>query len=507
MKKLQIILMSIILLFLVSCDFFTRTSSTDANDISTNDITGDISTEPLENPFSGLNFIRPISLTDSVLNKIQDSSGRIAYLDEEIYVYYEDALFDLSSFYIDVDGETKEFDTHQPMGYSYFHILNYDVDNEVLYYYRDGRIYNLPSDIEDDTNLYASSLRSVQYINSRYTLISGEFKTFRGETLFSGSGIKIYPYTGYFDDHGFHAYSSDLVQDHGCTINSYDGFTDEPTNTTVVHDDYTCSASYSINNKYALIELIDFIRLGGYVTISPDGDVNVMDFEQMLPDFDSYVTDSLSIKNKCLVYFQYEDTSGTIHKVYTDFSLSYFKIDDPKTSSDFYFANDEYLLYRQISTEYQLYKNEELLYTYTTRNATSANVYMHISGNYGLIYETNISSNGRITRVNLNDGTSISYDISPFSAREVIGDFIIYVEDSDMYLYNYVTDEKTPIGPSGKISLVNDDYFIISIEDKIYLYDLLNLEKTEMDQIGYFNYYNYIYAYLVEFDGQYYIIG
>lgn len=473
----------------------------------TTEVTTIETTTSFINPFPGMDFIRRINISNDVVNKITNSSGRIAYIDEEIYVYYEEGL-NAASFFVDVSGVTHEFDTHAPMSFSDNFIMNYDAEHQVMYYYANSRIHALPNDIDDEINLYASDIRDFKYTNSQYSLIANEFISFRGDHLFTVGETTVFPYQNIGDELRFYSYNSGTSQDHGCTIQSYDGF-DDPISSTVVHDDYVCSSDYKIVNRHVIIEFIDFTTTAGYAIICPDGEIYIMDFATMMPDFKSYDYDTYGVAGGAMMYFRYTDNSNESHHVATNFDLSYIGIDemDSSMASKTKYAVGEYRFYQYSSTEYRIYKDDVKFYTYATRNSSGASVLYNMINGYGVIYETGMSGNGRLTRVDLNDGTTDVYDIWLLSVSGMVSHYLICSDESGSFLYDIENDSRITLEADGAIKIVNDDYFLIYTDDLVYIYDVNDLSLTETNKVGFLRRTLIPYAFLVEYEGNYFIIG
>jgi hypothetical protein len=510
MKKIQILFLSFITLLLVSCGEQSTTSGitgTMASEITNSSETTTLNNESI-NPFEGLNFISHLQLDPSVIDQINSSSGRIAYIDEDLYVYYEEGLSP-SSFFVNNDGDIIEYDTQQAMGYSDDFIINFDVENNVIYYYDSPYIDSVPSTVNSSIDLYASRYRELKYYNSKYSLVANSFITFKGETLFSADGTVAFPYINIGDDLRFYSYESNITQDQGCSIKSYDGFNDTP-EINLVHDEYTCSAEYQIKNRNVVIELMDHARLGGYVSITPDGEIHVMDFTVDIPGFRSCVYDSFRVINEWIIYFQYEDADGESHSAVTSYDLSYICIDEMSLSMAIknVYVDQNYRFYKYSSTEYRLYKDEERFYTYTTRSSSFTFVFFFRFGDHGVVFETSTATgDGRITNINLADGSVVSYDKPMISVSFQVGNFILLIENSDCYLYDIINDNFITTGLSGAIKEVNSNYCLIYSDENVYLYDLMTNDYIQMNRIGHLRRTYQPYAFLVEYQGEYYLIG
>ena len=510
MKKIQIMFLISILLFLLSCGVQSTTSEliggTTSGTTSGTDTTS--SNNDFVNPFGDLDFIKHLNLSASVVQMIENSTGRIAYLDESMFAYYEEGLSP-SSFFVFRNGENFEYDTHQSMGYSDYFIINYDSANDVIYYYDSPYINSIPSVVDAGIDLYASRMRELKYFNSEFLLVGNSFITFKGELLFSDGGTTVFPYQNIGDDLFFYTYLSDITQNQACSIKTYNSFSDSP-KITLVHDEFTCSDEYAIKNRNVVIELMDLTTLGGYVTITPDGEIHVMDFDISFPDFDSYVLNSFSAVNEWLIYFQYEDDQGESHHVVTSYDLSYIAIDemDASIASKNIYVDEDYRLYKYSTTEYRLYKSGVRFYTYTPRSSAFTTVQFAKYGNFGVVYETNTATgDGRMTRINLLDGTVVSYDKPMFSVSFNVSHYMAIRADNTNLLYDISNDEFITIEATGTFKAVNDDYFLIYSDDFVYLFDLENREMIRMNRIGYLRRTLQPYAFLVEHEGEYYLIG
>jgi len=465
----------------------TTQTTTSGNPLTENPDTTQTTTSG--NPFAESSFIRRITPEEGVVEMIEASSGRIAYIDDELYIYYEEGLGP-TSFFVRTGGETLEYDTHAPMGFSDFFFTNYDMDHRVLYYsssIMNVFIQTVPSVIDAEIRIYPSSTRSVKHATSGWLLVSNEFLTIRGERLFADGGTVVFPYRNFGEDLRFYTYRSDLTQDQACTIRSYEGFESTAVDT-LVHAEYTCDSQYRIVDRNVVIELVDFIHTGGFVTITPDGNFHVMDFSEAFPDFDAFDDDSIRYYDQ-VIYFRYEDTAGENHQVVANYDLSFMTIDlfNIDMASRNVFVDGDLRFYEYSMTEYRLYKDELLFYTYAPLAAYSPYPFFERVGDFGLVIETDFGTGaGRLVRIDLEDGTTVVHEFASFSGGPLIGGSLMMTDDGECFRYDVAADSFVDLGVSGAYRRVGENGFFVSTEEKLWLFDGTGDDPVAFDIVGFF---------------------
>jgi hypothetical protein len=454
-----------------------------------------------------------LNFTEGIREKVENSSRRIVYLDEEMYVYYEDPSE--NTIIVEWAGATKEIEI---TGSTNFFVMNYDTVNEVLYYSDRSSLYTVPSTVNGEFDFYPGDVDyRIDYVNSEYILLGNQFRSFKGASVFADGGIIVHPSRSIADGSRFYTYRSSVTETQGCTIKAYDEFDSVPQDT-LVHNHYTCSRDYRIiNGDTVFIELIDFNSFAGYVTITPDGKVHVMDFSESLPGFAESLPDFrinreyfFGFPNQCMVTFYYRDGNGESHYVATNLDLSVvlFNAYNYTIASKTIYADSHFRFSQNSTTEYSLYKDGQPFFNYPVTTEYSGNVQFHRYGDFGIIFKISlISSNVTLTRVNLDDGTSLDYDIQFWADNDVKGDYLLVDQSNEICLYDIINDEFTPLGVQGLFLKTNEDYQVIFNDDNVYLYDVANRTLVEMERIGHYIKSNSIYAFLVKYEEEYYIIG
>jgi hypothetical protein len=395
---------------------------------------------------------------------------------------------------------------YQPIGENTL-VMNYDVKNSVLYYnYDHDSINSIPQVVDDSVELYAGRRRDIAYHNSRYLLANGSFISFRGDKFFSTGEVTPFPYQNMGDDVRFYSYHSGTVYERGCSIKTYNGFYDTPKET-LVHSEYTCSADYSIQNRNVVIPLIDFNVMGGYATITPDGLIHVMDFAADIPNFDHY--NSFSIINEWVICFGYIDKDGEDHDVISSYDLSYLKTDliGISNAPRVIYLDRNLCFHRYSGTDFRLYKDGVLFYTYNQADSMCHYDFFRC-GEYAVFYELNMGSgNGKIIVINLTDGTEIVYEKKGFWMEYFSANYLLVSEESNLFLYDVPNDDFIALKESGTFKKVNDDCFLLYSDTYVYLYNLSTRNSFEMRRIACFRQYLTPYAFLVEYKGEYYLLG
>jgi len=497
MKKLLVIMMIGISIFLFSCEKSVTTTALIT-------ITGYI------NPFEGLDFIRHRSFSPKMIAEIGKSSGRIAYADDDLLVYFGQGTLQGSVFaYKDKTPAAAgplALDGSDPL------VMNYDVHNNVLYYANDsnGRqsIKSIPQVVDESIELYAGRYRDINYYNSQYLLANSTFVSFTGDTLFTTNETTPFPYQNIGDELRFYSYHSGDVSEHGCTIKTYNGFTSTPVET-LVHSEYTCSRDYSIRDRKVIIPLINFNEMGGYATITADGEIHVMDFAADIPNFDHYT--SFLIVNEWVLCFTYVDLSGESHDVISSYDLKYLKTDmiAPSNASRVIYLDENTVFHRYSGNEFRLYYDGVKTYTYYTDADTTRCFYdFYRCGDYGVFYELNMGTGaGKLITVNLSNGAEIVHEINGLQFDYFSEEYVLIGDEDTVSLYDVASDKFIALEISGAFRKVNDDYFMLVSDSVIYLYHVASRDWFQLNRVAYFRRNLSPYAFLVEYEGEYFLLG
>jgi len=507
MKKSLIILLAVIIAMLTACDNTSAgtTTTTTTSAASSASIESTTLTE-FVNPFEEYNFIRKIDLAQDAVDMIEAGTRRIAYLDNQRYFYYEIGR-DASTFFMYSNGVVSEYDTRHTSSFEDYFITSYDAENNVLYASNGTYTSSVPISIDSAIELYPSRNDDVLFTNSEYSLIGNRFMSASGETLFSNGEIVVFPRQSLGDDLRFYTYESGEYGDHGCTILTYEGFSGEPIKETLVHSDLMCAEDYQIQNGYTIIKLTNFTSIWGVVIISPSGDIKVIDYELDFPDLLFGLNGSFTVEDWC-IYFEYRDNNSLDHKVVIDFNLNYIGIDEmmEPIAEKTVFLDYGYSLYQPSSTYYTLYKNQEQFFSFLIRNIHPY-VKVNFYGDFAVIYENSTGGEGRITRLDLRDKTYISYDQSLFAGCFTSGQYLLYEQDGYFHLYDILNDSFYFLDITGTPMKVDGDSFLIYNDNSVYLFESDEMQLTELNKIGYFQKGIHQYAFLVEYEGNYFVIG
>lgn len=504
MKKPLCIFLLWVMIILVSC---TSVSSTTMTSVSTSTDTTSTTETEYVHPFPEWTFMKQVNISSSVLDLIQASTGRIAYLDEHVYMGYQIQMTSpLIVFHS--NGETKTFPTTTVNREAF--VLHYDSVNDVIYYIADGMIRTIPAEVDSSTRWYPLQSTKIQYVNPYFSVLGNRIMTIQGDVLFQGTGVLVYPHNRFRPTERFYTYESKDTVMNGCTILTFNGFDASPTSTKV-HDVYTCDKAFTASSNNVLIPLMRASSLKGFVTITSQGSTQVFTFEDDLVDYASLEhTTSYRILSAKTIYFEYRDRENQLHRVMMnwDFSIVYLDRFFASNATASIYFDEQYLFYEETDNEYHLYKNDELFYTYTSITPSWNRVSFSYLGNIGLITDLDIDTGlGRMIRVDLTTGEDTLFNFENLTALGMIGNFIVIQSTGPLRLYDVINDQFVETTVSGTLYPITDSILLLYTDMKLYFYDLNNGQVVEMNRVGHYEEERRLFAFLAEYQGYYYIIS
>lgn len=499
MKKILVLCLVTLLFGLISCGIDSSSTTTTSNVVTT-------TTDVFVHPFPQWAFMKKVDVDPAVLQAIRTSSGRIAYLDDDLYLAYAEGV-NPSKFFVTYQGQTKAYDIKQSTAALF--LLQYDVQNDVLYFVDDNRIESIPKTLDPTIDWHAHRSSEIKHIDSQSVVIRNTIMTIRGDTMFTTNARLVYPYQRIGEDVRFYTYVPSSLGTGGCSILSYQGYDQEPISH-LVHETDECSMDFELYNRTVIIRLFKGSKLSGYATITEDGTIRTFSFVAELKDFQSYSDRSFRIINEFLVYFEYLDVAQTLHYVAASTDMSSVLVDVVNYSMA---ANIRYLgnqcYFRKYSNnEYRLYNGNVKLLTYQPYDTNMGYTTFDRFGDFGLILDVGVGiSGGRITRIDLSTGDQIEHSFDSFHTYGKIGKHYAFFGNGTIRLYDMENDLIFDTSIPGYMLSGTESTIISYTDSKVYIYDVASKQVVITNRIGHLRRTLQPYAFLVEYQGNYYLIG
>ena len=499
MKKVIALFLFMLLFFVVSCDK-TSTNATTITESNSSTQTTELA-EVIDLP-----FLKPLNLSQAMIGEFDNLlRGQMLYLSDDIMIHLTaeettDSFTSGDRFITVFNGTSTDY----PIGRDDFEFfMGFDQTNNTVYYYNGSSIKHSGDFIEDNELLFYGDKK---FINPYLFAYGNNFYDYFGNNLtenFTGTKV-IYKY-GFGEDIYYHSYNYKETSDEICTISTYQLGNEAAIKNQTLSDGYECGSVKFSDSNYAIIDVYDGSNQIGYISIDKLGNIKTFYVDDYLPQGATLEPLNPFYVNYLYMYIKYENDLGEIYYLMSDLGIN--NVVTHYDYSDFLYL-DEDIFIRESDSSYKFIRDEVTEFTYIEQ-AYSMGVFFSRVNDYIVINDVGMEN--LMSFYNLNT-KEIEFDLDGYFNVAVGSEEDKILFDKGTYqIYDLINSTTTDLGISDTFKYINNEYGMFYNEDTVTILNFDTLESYEMNLVAKyttdFNYSQSNYAFVVSYEGIYYILG